>query len=128
MTHERVECRLSPEAIPTTRHGAGYSILTCAHSPISHFRALFSAFQGFPDFPSRKWKHPERRQKTQNPPPNPRRVKGYEEIRCHWIWVDTPYKIFFLGTFPILLLCIVTVIYAFLLGELTALPIQRKCS
>ena len=96
MTHERVECRLFPEAIPITRHGAGYSILTCVHSPISHFKALFSAFQGFPG-----WKHPGGRQKPRNPPQNPRGVKGYEEIRCHWIWVDTPYKIFFLGIFPI---------------------------
>ena len=101
MTHKRAEYRLFPEAIPITRHGAGYSILTCAHSPISHFRALFSAFQGLLDFPSGKWKHPERRQnpKQPPPPPNPRGVKGYEEIRCYWIWIGTPYK-FFLGNLP----------------------------
>ena len=33
---------------------------------------------------------------------------------------------FFLGTFPILFLCIVTVIYAFLLGELTPLPHTKE--
>ena len=133
MTHERVECRLFPEAIPITRHGAGYSILTCAHSPISHFRALFSAFQGFPDFPSKKLETPREATKTQNPlpPPNPRGVKGYEEIRCHWIGIGLgryTLQIFFWELSLFFLSCIVTVIYAFLLGELTALPIQRKCS
>ena len=113
MTHERVECRLSPEAIPTTRHGTGYSILTCVHSPISHFKALFSAFQGFPG-----WKHPGRRQKPRNPPKIPEGLRDMRKSGVIGLGRYTLQNFFF----------IVTVIYAFLLGELTALPIQRKCS
>ena len=123
MTHERVECRLFPEAIPTTRHGAGYSILTCVHSPISHFKALFSAFQGLPG-----WKHPGRRQKPRNPPKIP---EGLRDMRKSGVIGLGRYTLqIFFGNFPHLFYfsCIVTVIYAFLLGELTALPIQRKCS
>ena len=126
MTHKRAEYRLFPEAIPITRHGAGYSILTCVHSPISHFKALFSAFQGFPG-----WKHPGRRQKPRNPPKIP---EGLRDMRKSGViglaldWADTPYKIFFWELSLFFLSCIVTVTYAFLLGELTALPIQRKCS
>ena len=92
---------------------------------IHRFPILGLSFQPFRAFQVGNTQEGDKNPET---PQNPRGVKGYEEIRCHWIWIDTPYKNFFLGTFPNFIPCIVTVIYAFLLGELTALPIQRKCS
>ena len=93
MTHERVECRLFPEAIPITAMEPGTLYLP-VH--IHRFPILGLSFQPFRAFQVGNTQEGDKNPET---PQNPRGVKGYEEIRCHWIWVDTPYKIFF-GNLP----------------------------
>ena len=101
---------------------------------IHRFPILRLSFQPFRAFQVGNTQEGDKNPET---PQNPRGVKGYEEIGCHWIGIGLALGIglgrytlqnFFWELSLFFLSCIVTVIYAFLLGELTALPIQRKCS
>ena len=59
---------------------------------IHRFPILRLSFQPFRAFQVGNTQEGDKNPET---PQNPRGVKGYEEIRCYWIWIGTPYKIFF---------------------------------